>query len=288
MAQPTDDAQKKGVRWSEGGGFSVVPEWLLDADISDRAVRLYAALGRFADSDLRTDITRKKIAARLRCSPSTMDVAMKELRLLGAVTVEAQRADAGGLTSNLYTLHIAPETGARSTGASADGCTGGSVEKRNESLKAREEGAKAPSQAVSNSEHTNDPPPIPKLGGQNEPLNKLMDVCGIDAGNRQRVKWAIAALNGRGATQGIVHLFWLEASRWCDEHEQPGAIDELRDDAVRYSNALVNAIDRKAQMYRDAMGGAHLTPTALRDWWLDLERKQRSGGGMTRSDIENL
>ena len=52
---------------SDSTPYSRVPEWLLDANVSDRAVRLFGILARYADQ--RTGIchpSRKTLASRLR------------------------------------------------------------------------------------------------------------------------------------------------------------------------------------------------------------------------------
>ena len=46
--------------------FSIVPEWVLDADISDAAVRLYAVLLRYGQSSGQRMPSRRTLADRLR------------------------------------------------------------------------------------------------------------------------------------------------------------------------------------------------------------------------------
>jgi len=84
--------------------FAQVPEWLLDADISDRAVRLYARLVRYAGSNGKAWPGRDTLARRLRCSEASVDRALKELREVGALTVKRR-----GLTqTNLYIIEAVP------------------------------------------------------------------------------------------------------------------------------------------------------------------------------------
>ena len=47
--------------------FAIVPEWLLHAEISGNAVRLFAILHRYANSRLEAWPSRKTIAAAMRC-----------------------------------------------------------------------------------------------------------------------------------------------------------------------------------------------------------------------------
>lgn len=109
MAQPSDDGDELGTVESDLGPFAIVPEWLIDhPDLSDRAVRLYAVLARVAGSRGSAWPGRKTLAARLRCSPSALDRALRELREAGAVTVTARTSATGRRTSNLYRLHLHP------------------------------------------------------------------------------------------------------------------------------------------------------------------------------------
>lgn len=84
--------------------FAIVPEWVLLADISANAVRLYAVLNRYANSRGKAWPSRRTLADNLRVSPSTVDRAKDELVALGALTVETRTTPAGDYTSNLYTL----------------------------------------------------------------------------------------------------------------------------------------------------------------------------------------
>lgn len=65
---------------SEIGPFSIVPEWVLDRDLSSTALKLYIVLGRFAD--WRTGVAfpaRDTLAERMGCSSKTIDRAVDEL-----------------------------------------------------------------------------------------------------------------------------------------------------------------------------------------------------------------
>jgi hypothetical protein len=47
--------------------FAIIDEWVLDLDISDRALRLYACLLRYADKDTHKAFpSRKTLSERLR------------------------------------------------------------------------------------------------------------------------------------------------------------------------------------------------------------------------------
>jgi hypothetical protein len=94
---------------SDVGPFSIVPAWLLDADVSDRAVRLYAVLGRYANSEGEGAFpSRRTLAKRLNVKArSTVDLALTELRKIGALEWTHRTRDDGGWSSNEYVLHHA-------------------------------------------------------------------------------------------------------------------------------------------------------------------------------------
>ena len=95
------------IRWGDGGPFAIVPEWVLDAEISDRAVRLYGVLARYADRTGKAIPSRKTIAARLRCSLDSLDRAVAELIKVGALAVTKRTRDGNkSHTSNEYELRV--------------------------------------------------------------------------------------------------------------------------------------------------------------------------------------
>lgn len=123
---------------SDTGPFSITPEWVLYADISDRAVRLYGVLARYADSDGTCWPSRTTLAEKMRCSPDSVDRAKAELRKIGALEWNARHGDDGGLTSNVYRLLRLPprEDAAGGTGEDAAGTRTSPNE--NQSLRALE------------------------------------------------------------------------------------------------------------------------------------------------------
>lgn len=132
-----------------------------------------------------------------------------------------------------------------------------------------------------------EPPPIVMVAGRNLPLDALAEVCGVDPAS-PRYGRAVAALNGRGAEPGIRHLFWEEATRWAEQNGQVDRLEGLRSDPEQFARALEQAVRRKAEKYRAAMRGATMTPTALRDWWLDLELARRSDQALTPDEIARI
>ena len=85
--------------------FAIVPEWVVHADISANAVRLYAILNRFANSRGHAWPSRKTIAELMRVSVATIDRAKDELVEIGALTIEPRTTPSGDPSSNLYILH---------------------------------------------------------------------------------------------------------------------------------------------------------------------------------------
>lgn len=81
---------------STDGYFTIIPEWVLDADISDRAVRLYGVLRRHANTRLMSRPSRAKLAERMRTSLSSVDRALRELEAIGAVTIRHRWANSHG------------------------------------------------------------------------------------------------------------------------------------------------------------------------------------------------
>lgn len=87
--------------------FSMVPEWVVKADVSAHAVRLYAALVRYANLPNGAMPTRRTLANDwLHVSLNTMDRALEELLEIKAVT----RIVRPGL-ANEYVLHSRPTRG---------------------------------------------------------------------------------------------------------------------------------------------------------------------------------
>jgi hypothetical protein len=102
--------------------FAIVPEWLLDADIGDCAVRLYAALLRYGNSSGARMPGRATLARRLRKrSTDTVDRAMRELVAVGAVRVEHRYAGRQRLTNRYHVQTSRPGSPAPGTDVSPEG-----------------------------------------------------------------------------------------------------------------------------------------------------------------------
>ena len=143
MTESVDDETPQVVR--RGYLFAIIPEWVLyHPDLSDRAVRLFGVLDRFADADGTCYPSRSVLGARLGVSVDTVDRGLAELTTAQAVTVEkryrpGREGEKARQTSNLYVLHGLPPGAAdvRPGGRSAAGA-GGRSAAHNESHLERE------------------------------------------------------------------------------------------------------------------------------------------------------
>ena len=98
---------------SDTGPFAIVPEWVIDADISHGALRLYALIGRYTNAENAAWPSRGTLGKRLRASKDSVDRWVKELVAIGALEVEHRKGQTedGKVTnrSNVYTLrHLMP------------------------------------------------------------------------------------------------------------------------------------------------------------------------------------
>ena len=85
--------------------FAAVPEWVIDAQISDTALRLYCVLLRYGNTTGHRMPSRATLAARLhKKSTDTIDRALKELEDLGALAVEHRATGTGRALTNRYHL----------------------------------------------------------------------------------------------------------------------------------------------------------------------------------------
>jgi DNA-binding transcriptional MocR family regulator len=112
--------------------FAIVPEFVIFAPISSNAVRLYAILNRFANSQGRAWPSRKTLAELMQCSTATIDRAKDELVEIDALTVEHRTGPAGDPSSNLYILKTSsPVTKGSPKNEHRGGATGDALNKAN-------------------------------------------------------------------------------------------------------------------------------------------------------------
>ena len=82
--------------------FAIIDEWVLNLPISDRALRLYVLLVRYADNHThRAFPSRETLATRMNCSKASVDRATQELIDHGAIS-KSQRMN----SSLVYTVHV--------------------------------------------------------------------------------------------------------------------------------------------------------------------------------------
>jgi len=104
--------------------FAVVPEWIIDADISDCAYRLYSVLLRYGQTSGQRMPARATLADRLRkSSKDTVDRALKELVAIGAVVVERRRRDGRNLTNRYLLMATPPQSRSGATPGRTDAAT---------------------------------------------------------------------------------------------------------------------------------------------------------------------
>ena len=122
MSTGSDDAEYTPVLDVEDR-FAIVPEWVLDAAISDAAVRLYAVLLRFGQTSGARMPARSTLARRMhKKSTDTIDRAMRELVELGAVVVQ-HRFDGGQRLTNKYLIRTSRPRDNKSGGGRTDAAT---------------------------------------------------------------------------------------------------------------------------------------------------------------------
>ena len=81
--------------------FAIMPEWVIDLDISHTAFRLYAVLARYADNVTHQAFpSRGTLADRLGCSEKTIDRGIEDLVEHGAI----EKVSRGRYSSALYTV----------------------------------------------------------------------------------------------------------------------------------------------------------------------------------------
>ena len=85
--------------------FAIVPIWLLTADVSAQAVRIYGVLARLGYKGQVPHPSHKDLGETARCSTATVRRALAELAALGAIEVKP-RIDGRGRDSNAYIVKV--------------------------------------------------------------------------------------------------------------------------------------------------------------------------------------
>jgi hypothetical protein len=98
--------------------FAIVPEWVIDAALSDGAFRLYSLLLRFGNGSGSRMPSRQTLARRLRRSVDAIDRAMRQLTEAGIVRVEHRRSGEQFLSNRYHVRTTAPAGVATTDGGS--------------------------------------------------------------------------------------------------------------------------------------------------------------------------
>ena len=157
--------------------WAQVPEWVIVAPISDRAVRLYALLARRANEENKAFPSRGYLAEKMSCSRKSVDRALDELLTIGAITKQEQFAN-NRQTVNLYTVRAmqgSRVTTGGDTGVAGEGDTGVPQKQSH-----KNESHKEPSAAT----------PQEKSAKKDELFEAVATACGID--------WTNLTQTGRG------------------------------------------------------------------------------------------
>ena len=86
-----------------------MPQWVLDADVSDRAIRLYGLLACYRQSSGSRMPSLSTLARRLRTrEPADVDVALHELAGVGAVRIQVRTFGRGRLISSYEMRTVRP------------------------------------------------------------------------------------------------------------------------------------------------------------------------------------
>jgi hypothetical protein len=113
---------------SDIGPFALIPEWVIDLDVSTGAFRLYAVLSRYADwNDGTAFPSRQTLANRLRCSTDTVDRWAAELVAAKCLLIErrirtGQTGNVRNIT-NLYRVIRTAPVGRQDAGSRKDAAT---------------------------------------------------------------------------------------------------------------------------------------------------------------------
>ncbi|MGH8969604.1 MAG: hypothetical protein ACRDV1_06605, partial [Actinomycetes bacterium] len=171
------------------GHFALVPEWVLDAEISDGAVRLYAVLLRYGQSSGARMPGRSTLARRLRKrSTDTVDRAMKELVGIGAINVEHRYDGAQRLTNRYHVRTASPGRTDAATPADrpAGGRTAAATPGRTDrATPGRSDAARVAARMRHDPEHLTQrknpppPPPPPSPDGWDVQHRRLVEECEI-------------------------------------------------------------------------------------------------------------
>ena len=128
MTTVASDADRVPVdKLLDDGRLAVMPEWVLDADVSDRAIRLYGLLACYRQSSGSRMPSLSTLARRLRThEPADVDVALHELAAVGAVRIQVRTFGRGRLISSYELRTVRPAGFTVASDPRGNGSTGDS------------------------------------------------------------------------------------------------------------------------------------------------------------------
>ena len=88
--------------------FAVIPEWVIDSELSDAASRIYALLLRFGNGSGCRMPSRALLARHLHRSVDSVDRAMRELVSAGVVRIERRHDGTQNLTNRYHVRTSGP------------------------------------------------------------------------------------------------------------------------------------------------------------------------------------
>jgi hypothetical protein len=175
----------------EEARFAIVPEWVIDAAVSDGAFRLYSLLLRYGNGSGSRMPSRQTLARRLRRSVDAVDRAMRQLTEAGIVRVEHRR-NGEQFLSNRYHVRTTPpagmattDGGSRTSAATPEPPATGS--RKYAATPGRSSAARVAAEVRPNPEILTDkpPPPTPSRRGRSAPTpveeadHDLLEACAI-------------------------------------------------------------------------------------------------------------
>ena len=110
-----DDLGEDGSLVVEDHTFAIIPDWVINADISDAAFRVYSLLLRFGGTSGCRMPSRGLLARRLHSSTDSIDRALRELVDHALVRIE-HRHNGRKTLSNRYHVRTSPPTSASTNG----------------------------------------------------------------------------------------------------------------------------------------------------------------------------
>lgn len=209
--------------------FAIIPEWLLTAEVGHAAIRLYAILWRFADTERRAHPSRRTLADRMGCSKDTIDRALRELVSAHALVVKRRKISGSKeLDTNEYVLLTRPPsrtdaaTGRGTDAATVGASQGQELEPLNESH-LNESRASGPTDGEDPVENGTVPERVVVK-------NALVAACGWNPQHMTRDTWgrveaAAKQLLEVGASQSDIEAFaYFWRDRYPDAQLTPQAI----------------------------------------------------------------